>query len=129
MARLPRHGRTKYLTGTRQRRLRAVLDYVETHLERNLTLSELAEEAGLSPWHFARAFKAAVGRAPHAYLNERRVSRARLLLADERLPLADIALACGYCSQPHFTRAFKEATGLTPGAYRAMGSWLGTGPA
>jgi AraC family transcriptional regulator len=104
------------------RRLRAVLDYVEANLERNLTLQELAAEAGLSAYHFARAFKLAIGHAPHAYLNERRVSRAKLLLADRGQALAEVALACGYSSQPHFTRAFKDATGLTPGAYRALGT-------
>ncbi|MEQ9640142.1 MAG: AraC family transcriptional regulator [Alphaproteobacteria bacterium] len=100
------------------RRLNAVLDFVEAHLEQNLTLQELADEAGLSAYHFARAFKTAVGHSPHAYLNQRRVARARRLLSEGEAPLADVALACGFCSQPHFTRAFKGATGLTPGVFR-----------
>lgn len=98
----------------------AVRDYVEAHLDRNLTLDELAAIAGLSAFHFARAFKAATGHTPHAFVNARRLARARLLLARGEGPLVDIALACGFCSQAHFTRAFKRAVGVTPGAWRAM---------
>jgi AraC family transcriptional regulator len=97
-----------------------VLDHIEAHLARNLTLGELARQAGLSAFHFARSFKAAVGRSPHAYLNDRRIERARTLLARSEPSLVEIALSCGYSSQSHLTRAFKLATGMTPGAYRAQ---------
>ena len=102
------------------RRLQAVLDFVEANLERNIMLEDLALQAGLSAYHFARSFKAAVGRSPHAYLNERRVARARILLGRREPSLAEVALACGYCSQSHLTRAFKQVTGVTPGAFRAL---------
>jgi len=67
---------------------------------------------------FARAFKAATGSAPHRYLTDRRIGRARALLAEGRLPLAEIAEVCGFSSQPHFTYWFKRLVGTTPGAYR-----------
>ena len=73
------------------RRLRRVVDYIETHLAEDLTIEALAGVACLSPFHFARAFKAATGEAPHRYLTDRRIGRARALLADGRLPLGEIA--------------------------------------
>ena len=101
------------------RRLRRVTDFIETHLDEGLTIEALANEACLSPFHFARAFKAATGTVPHRYLTDRRIGRARALIAEGRLPLAEIAEQCGFSSQPHFTRWFKRIVGITPGVYRA----------
>ena len=101
------------------RRLRRVTEFIEAHLGEGLTIEALASEACLSPFHFARAFKAATGTAPHRYLTDRRIGRARALIAEGRLPLAEIAEQCGFSSQPHFTRWFKRIVGITPGAYRA----------
>ena len=101
------------------RRLRRVTDFIEARLGEALTIEILANEACLSPFHFARAFKAATGTAPHRYLTDRRIGRARALIAEGRLPLAEIAEECGFSSQPHFTRWFKRIVGTTPGAYRA----------
>lgn len=100
-------------------RLRRVCDYVEANLESGLGLEALAREACLSPHHFARAFKAAIGLPPHQFVTVRRVERAKSLLRNERLSLAAIALACGFSSQPHFTRIFNRIVGVTPGVYRA----------
>ena len=101
------------------RRLRRITDYISSNLHETLTLEDLATEACLSRYHFARAFKAAVGTTPHRFVVEQRVARARDLLGDETLPLADVAARCGFSSQAHFTRAFRDATGVTPGAFRA----------
>ena len=102
-----------------RRRLHRITEYITGNLQRNLTLEELATEACLSRYHFARAFKAAVGVTPHRFVVEQRVARARDLLGDGDLSLAEIAARCGFSSQAHFTRAFRDATGVTPGAYRA----------
>ena len=104
------------------RRLRRVAEFVEAHLGEDLTLGRLAREACLSPFHFARAFKAATGTAPHRYLTVRRIDRARALIADGELTLAEIADACGFSSQAHFTRSFKRFVGATPGEHRSGGS-------
>ncbi len=103
-----------------RRRLARVVDFIEDNLGRALTLDELARVACLSPFHFVRAFKSAVGRTPHRYLVDRVVARARALLDRGDLPLAEIGDVCGFASQAHFTSAFKRALGTTPGAYRAV---------
>lgn len=94
-------------------------EYIEEHLDEDFDLDGLARAAELSPFHFARAFKREMGIPPHRYLMERRVDRARVLLAQTALGLAEIALACGFAGQSHFTTAFKRHTGVTPGAWRA----------
>lgn len=98
-------------------RLRRVVAHVEDRLAEPMTLADLAAVAHLSRFHFARAFKTATGHSPGAYVARRRVERAKRLLAGP-LPLASVALACGFASAAHFARAFKAATGTTPGAYR-----------
>ncbi|MDE0059522.1 MAG: anti-sigma factor antagonist [Defluviicoccus sp.] len=100
------------------RRLRRVVEFMEAHLGEDLTLGRLADEACLSPFHFARAFKAATGTAPHRFLTARRIDRARALLAEGELSLAGVAEICGFSSQAHFTRSFKRLVGATPGEYR-----------
>jgi AraC family transcriptional regulator len=99
-------------------RLTRAKDYLEAHLAEDFSLQAVADAAELSPFHFARAFKRETGAPPHRYLMERRVERARELLAGGDMGLAEIALACGFAGQSHFTTAFKRHTGVTPGAWR-----------
>ena len=101
------------------RRLRRVKEFIDSHLGDDLTVEMLANQACLSPFHFARAFKAATGTAPHRYVTIRRIEHARSLIAKDRLPLGTIAEMCGFSSQSHFTRWFKRIVGVTPGALRA----------
>lgn len=104
--------------GLDQRRLSRVLDYIEANLEGDLAIEQLASIACLSQFHFARAFKAAVGSSPHRYISGKRLDRARTLLADGDRSLVDIALTLHFSCQANFTRAFRQATGQTPGQYR-----------
>ncbi len=101
-------------------RLRRVTDYVQAMLEEEITLQDLAAVAGYSPWHFARAFRAAMGMPPYAYVTSCRLDRARALLAGGRCGLAEAAAACGFSSQAHFTTAFRNAFGLPPGQWRML---------
>jgi AraC family transcriptional regulator len=104
--------------GLDRRRLVRVLDYVEANLEGDLTLDGMASIACLSRYHFARAFKRAVGHPPHGYVSVRRLERAKALLIQGDRPLVDLALALGFSSQANFSRAFRQTTGLAPGQYR-----------
>lgn len=100
-------------------RLRRVLDYIEASLgERNLSLAEIAAVAHLSPFHFSRAFKSATGTAPHRFVVERRVDRAKTLLADPDMSLAEIAAAVGFANQAHFSTMFRRLTNMSPRQYR-----------
>jgi AraC-like DNA-binding protein len=100
------------------RTLARVKDYIEAHLDSALTMIELAQIAGLSISHFARCFRRSVGLPPHTYVKQRRVARARDMLAATDLPVAEIALVLGFSDQSHFTRRFREVMGVPPGAYR-----------
>ena len=84
----------------------------------DVTLDDLAEIASMSPYYFARSFKAAVGLPPHQYVVRRRIDRAMRLLAATDLTIAHIAFDCGFASQAHMTTVFKRLTGTTPHRYR-----------
>jgi AraC family transcriptional regulator len=99
-------------------RLRRVLDYIVQHLDEDITVAQLAEVACLSPFHFARMFRAAIGVAPHRYVSQQRLESAMVLLAASQRSLSDIALSCRFSSQTSFNRAFRRAMGVTPGEYR-----------
>lgn len=96
---------------------RRILELMDAHADDSLTLTELAGEAGLSPTHFARAFKESVGRAPHQHLMAVRLERARRLLESPHAALSDVAARAGFADQAHLTRLFKRQFGVTPGAF------------
>jgi AraC family transcriptional regulator len=100
-------------------RLRAVVEYIEEHLDGCPTLAQLAAVVRLNPYHFARQFKAATGLPPHQYVILRRVERAKQLLqAGTDLSLAEVALRAGFSDQSQFSRHFKRLVGVTPGQFR-----------
>src|SRR5262245_22542890 len=100
-------------------KLRAVVEYVEEHLDAGLTVGQMAAAAHLSAYHFARQFKAATGAPPHQYVLGRRVERAQQLLQqDLDLSLAEIAASAGFSDQSQFSHHFKRLIGVTPGQFR-----------
>ncbi|MDR7335630.1 AraC family transcriptional regulator [Roseateles asaccharophilus] len=100
---------------------RRVLGFIDAHLDSaDLTLPRLADQAHLSEFHFARMFRASMGCTVHDWVAARRLDRARALLRETALPLADIAAACGYASASHLSQRFRAATGTTPGQYRQV---------
>lgn len=101
--------------------LRNVLALIESRLAEPLTLADLAQEAKLSEYHFARMFSLSMNMAPHQYVMQRRMVRAQELVRHTSLPLTDIALACGFSSASHFSNRFKSALGMTPSQLRASG--------
>ncbi len=99
-------------------RLKTVLDWIEANLAESFGLAELAAVACLSPFHFSRAFKAAMGETPRAHVTARRIEKAKEYLENPELPLAEIAQLCGFADQSHFTALFGRRMGMTPGAWR-----------
>jgi AraC-like DNA-binding protein len=100
--------------GLTRTQLQQVLDYIQTHLDRDLSLAELAETLNFSPTYFATAFKQASDISPHQYVIQQRVERAKLMLKKTDLAIADIALQVGFSSQSHLTQQLKRITGMTP---------------
>jgi AraC family transcriptional regulator len=94
------------------------IELIEARFAEPVTLRALADTAGLGARHFCRAFRHATGRSPHQYLLERRVEQAKLLIA-KGLPLADVAVQCGFADQSQLTRTFARQVGTTPGRYRS----------
>jgi AraC-like DNA-binding protein len=99
------------------RRVKALLAAIR---EDSISVGRLAEECGLSPRHFTRAFSQSTGLPPHQWLLERRVEMATQLLRDPVRSLVDVGLACGFASQSHFTRIFTARVGRSPGSWRRM---------
>ncbi len=101
-----------------RRRLNRVLEFIETNLESEISVGDLADAACFSLFHFVRAFHLAMGRPPHAYLSERRLDRAKQMLAYSDTTLVNVALACRFSGQANFTKSFTRTMGVSPGRYR-----------
>jgi AraC family transcriptional regulator len=100
--------------------LRRAREFINANLAGDPSISQVANECGLSSSYFARAFRQATGISPHRWLTQRRVERAKKLLQDPGLELADIAQACGFVDQSHFTRVFSRSEGYSPGRWRRL---------
>lgn len=98
--------------------VRRTTEFIHAHLAENIGLHQLAEIAGLSPFHFARAFKQSVGDPPHRYQTRRRIEKACELLAGSDMPVVEIATAVGYEAPQTLTRLFRREMGMTPSEYR-----------
>ena len=78
--------------------------------------------AHMSPDHFARSFKAATGLSPHQYVIQRRVERAKTLLSDTGLTVAEVARAVGFSNPSHLATHVRRVLGVSPGALRREGT-------
>jgi AraC family transcriptional regulator len=97
---------------------RRARDFLLEHLDAKVDLTSVAAACGLSPGHFAKAFKRTLGMPPHRWLLRQRVARARDLLLHTGEPLDAVALACGFADQSHMNRVFSRIVGTSPGAWR-----------
>lgn len=102
------------------RRLRRAVEMMEHHYADNLTLTELAKEAGISRFHFVGLFKKLIGVTPHQYLIRLRMNAACSLLKDTNFSHKEIARQCGYKKVNHFEATFQKYFAKTPTAYRRM---------
>lgn len=100
------------------KRLKRVCDYIEDHLTSNLTLAELADQAGLSVPHFMRVFKASFGMSPYRWIIERKIARAKLLVAGSGCSMTEIALRLNFSSLQHFSAMFRKVTGIPPSRFQ-----------
>lgn len=105
-------------------RIRRVKAWVHANLPGRLGLKDMAEVAGLSPFHFARCFAQEMGMTPAAYVRQQRVAYAARLITSTDLGLAEIALAAGYAHQAHPCTAFRRCTGASPGRWRTEAARL-----
>jgi AraC family transcriptional regulator len=99
-------------------RLRHVIEYIDAHLDHDLTLAELAAVAQFSPSHFKALFKQATGMPVHRFVLDRRVERARLRLLEGRKSNTEIALEAGFAHPSHMARSLRRLLGLTPAQLR-----------
>ena len=99
-------------------RLRRAIEFIESNLANPIGVTEIAAACGISAYHFSRSFRHSTGRAPYAYLTERRIVCAKAMLAKREMPLAAIATHCGFSSLSQFSRMFRQETGMTPSAFR-----------
>jgi AraC family transcriptional regulator len=120
LARLERNGAEALsfrggLAGWQQKK---VADYIEEHLDEEISLQHLAEIAQLSRYHFARAFKHSFGLPPHRYHMSRRMERAKSLLEERARSVTEVGLLLGFAETSSFTTSFRRAVGVTPSDYR-----------
>lgn len=101
-------------------KLRQVIDYIDSALDQDVSLSAMSAVAQMSPYHFARLFKRSTGLTPHQYVIQRRVERAKQLLLNREVAIAEVAVRVGFANQSHLNRHFKRLTGLTPRAFQSQ---------
>jgi AraC family transcriptional regulator len=96
-----------------------LLEFVEAHLEDDLSVEDLAKVLNLSRFHFSRIFKSTTSQSPFQFLLDRRIRRSTELLSSSTLTIAEIAKKCGFRSVPQFEEAFRRTIGARPIRYRA----------
>ncbi|MGF1481542.1 MAG: helix-turn-helix domain-containing protein [Cyanophyceae cyanobacterium] len=101
-----------YSGGLLAGKLRQVVDYINAHLDQDLSLRELAAVTGISPHYFSQLFKQSTGVTPHQYVIRCRIERAKVLL--KKLPISEVATEVGFSDQSHLHRHFKRLVGVTP---------------
>jgi AraC family transcriptional regulator len=97
--------------------LRRVRGYIENHIGERISLDELAREAGVSRFHFARQFRLSTGESPMEYLRRVRIERSKSILQTRAATIAEVAARLGFSDQSHFTRIFGRLVGVSPGSF------------
>lgn len=104
----------EYEGGLPQPKLKQAVDYIQDNLVQEISLNAIADYLGISRYYFCRLFKQSTGLSPHQYVIQQRVERAKQLLLQGKMSIANIAQACGFTHQSHLNRHFKRLTGVTP---------------
>jgi RpiB/LacA/LacB family sugar-phosphate isomerase len=106
--------------GLPPRRLQKVLEYVKENIEKDLSVTEMAQVVGMSQYYFSKLFKMSTGTTPHQYVMRQRVERAQELLREGGAALVEVATNVGFETQSHFTSVFRRLVGITPKKFREM---------
>ncbi|MEZ4713520.1 MAG: AraC family transcriptional regulator [Caldilineaceae bacterium] len=104
---------------TQAQPMQKLADFIDQNLDHPLTVDDLAQRVHLSPYHFIRRFQAAFHQTPHQYVINRRLERAKALLANSELPVTEICLSVGFESLGSFSTLFRKQVGWSPSVYRA----------
>jgi AraC-like DNA-binding protein len=107
-----------WLTEQNRIRLARAREMLAAANDAELSIAEIARELGLSPFHFIRRFEAVFGVTPHQFRIERRIDRAKTLLASGQYSVTDVCLEVGFSSLGSFSALFARRVGETPSAYR-----------
>jgi AraC family transcriptional regulator len=99
-------------------RLQRIKELVDTKMEDDLGLDEMAQSVGLSTAHFARMFRKSTGKTPHQFVLRQRIERAKAMLRAADARVLDVAVACGFKTQQHFAQVFRDVCGVSPTEYR-----------
>ncbi len=106
------------LPGLSGRQLRTVLELIQDNVSEPLSLQIMANSAGLSSFHFLRAFKATTGCTPHQFVLQRRIEEAKRLLGEPGRTISEIGVLVGFSHPTHFARTFRKAVGVSPNEFR-----------
>jgi AraC family transcriptional regulator len=110
----------KYGNGLPEKRLKQAVEYIQAHLVEDLSLSDIADELGMSQYYFCHLFKRSTGMSPHQFLIRQRVEQAKHLLKQTERTITDIALECGFANQSHFAKCFRQYMGMNPNQFRKL---------
>ena len=108
------------LAGGALRRVRA---YIDDHIGEHISLDQLARQAGVSRFHFARQFRLSTGESPMGYLRRARIERSKSILQTRGATIAEVAARLGFSDQSHFTRIFGRLVGVSPGSFARSDDW------
>jgi AraC family transcriptional regulator len=117
------HLRQRFRGGLAGGALRRVRTYIEEHIGERISLDELAVQAGVSRFHFARQFRLSTGESAMGYLRRMRIERSKSILQTRDATIAEVAARLGFSDQSHFTRIFGRLVGVSPGSFARRAKW------
>jgi AraC family transcriptional regulator len=103
--------------------LHRIRAYIDAHIGDHISLDDLARQAGISRFHFARQFRITTGESPMGYLRRVRIERSKSILQSRETTIAEIAATLGFSDQSHFTRTFGRLVGVSPGSFARSDDW------
>jgi AraC-like DNA-binding protein len=117
------HLRHRFRGGLPGGALRRVRTYIDDHIGERISLDELASQAGVSRFHFARQFRLSTGESAMGYLRRMRIERSKSILQTRGSTIAEVAARLGFSDQSHFTRIFGRLVGVSPGSFARRVNW------